>query len=317
MKKIAVLTQAYNAESTLPHAMDSVLAQSYPHLIYFLLDSASTDGTWRVINEYARRDSRVVLLRNTFNRLSAYIDRIPEIADAAGKDGLFAMLDADDAYHTDAFEKMLGFMNDRRLDISSCGARHISVTTGRAMKSGVHEGDTVYERERFGYYYPEYWQVMSTVWGKLFSCATLMKCDFTTARSFTIGADTAFTLEAVKHTERFGILEEALYDYYIYPNSILRRFDDSRAGDGRNYYETAFDFLNAVNGLSDYNKTFMMQVYFDIIRNSVGMTRDARINPSRVMRCLKTIFTDPLTREALMSDGISMSEKVDLITEVF
>ncbi|MDR2657111.1 MAG: glycosyltransferase [Oscillospiraceae bacterium] len=317
MKKIAVLTQAYNAESTLPRAIDSILAQSYPNIIYFLLDSASTDGTWRVINEYARLDDRVVPLRNTFNRLSAYMDRIPEITDAAGQDGLFAMLDADDAYHTDAFEKMLRFMDDRRLDISSCSARHISVTTGRTAKSGVHEEDAVYARERFGYYYPEYWQVMSTVWGKLFSCATLMKCDFTRAMSFAVGADTAFTLEAVKRAERFGVMEEALYDYYIYPNSILRRFDDSRAGDGRNYYETAFDFLNAVNGLSDYNKNFMMQVYFDIIRNSAGMARAARVNPSCMMRYLQTIFTDPLTREALMSEGISLSEKVDFIAEVF
>ena len=52
-----------NRAEYLPDALDSLLAQSYPHLQIVLMDDGSTDGTEAVARAYERRDPRVRYVR--------------------------------------------------------------------------------------------------------------------------------------------------------------------------------------------------------------------------------------------------------------
>jgi glycosyltransferase involved in cell wall biosynthesis len=49
----------YNNARHLPHAMESLLAQTFDNFALLLLDDASTDGTERVARQYVERDPRV------------------------------------------------------------------------------------------------------------------------------------------------------------------------------------------------------------------------------------------------------------------
>lgn len=49
----------WNAESTLPACLDSLLAQTWTDFEIVAVDDGSTDGTTNVLREYARRDARV------------------------------------------------------------------------------------------------------------------------------------------------------------------------------------------------------------------------------------------------------------------
>ena len=53
----------HNRATYLCEALDSLLAQSYPHFRLFLVDDGSTDGTEDIARAYARRDSRISYLR--------------------------------------------------------------------------------------------------------------------------------------------------------------------------------------------------------------------------------------------------------------
>lgn len=64
---VSVVVPAYNRESLLPRALDSVLAQTYDHWECIVSDNASTDGSLSVAEEYARRDTRFRVLRNPTN----------------------------------------------------------------------------------------------------------------------------------------------------------------------------------------------------------------------------------------------------------
>lgn len=57
--KVAVITGCRNAEKWLRECLDSILNQTMPQWQLFLLDDGSTDGTRRIIEEYAGRDRRI------------------------------------------------------------------------------------------------------------------------------------------------------------------------------------------------------------------------------------------------------------------
>ena len=59
---VSVVTAAYNMGHHLAEAVDSVLAQDYPHLELIVVDDGSTDGTPEVLARYAD-ERRVTVLR--------------------------------------------------------------------------------------------------------------------------------------------------------------------------------------------------------------------------------------------------------------
>jgi len=57
---ITVFTSCYNQAKYLPEAIESVLNQTCKNFEYRLYDDGSTDNTWQIISDYARRDSRII-----------------------------------------------------------------------------------------------------------------------------------------------------------------------------------------------------------------------------------------------------------------
>jgi glycosyltransferase involved in cell wall biosynthesis len=65
--EISIGMPTYNAETTVREAVGSVLDQTFANLELIICDNASTDGTWRIVEELARLDSRIVVVRRPVN----------------------------------------------------------------------------------------------------------------------------------------------------------------------------------------------------------------------------------------------------------
>ena len=61
---VSVVTPVYNGEAYLAECIESVLAQSYSHWEYIIVDNCSTDGTYKIADQYAQKDSRISIYRN-------------------------------------------------------------------------------------------------------------------------------------------------------------------------------------------------------------------------------------------------------------
>lgn len=61
---VSVVTPVYNGEPYLAECIESVLAQTYSNFEYIVVDNCSTDGTSKIANEYAKKDSRIKIYRN-------------------------------------------------------------------------------------------------------------------------------------------------------------------------------------------------------------------------------------------------------------
>ena len=91
----SVIIPAFQAESFLDCAIRSVLEQTLAEIEVIVVDDCSTDATWAVLAEWARRDPRIVPLRQAVRGGPAAARNLA-IAQARGR--WLALLDADDLY---------------------------------------------------------------------------------------------------------------------------------------------------------------------------------------------------------------------------
>lgn len=64
---VSILIPVYNREGIIAATLDSALAQSYLNTEIIVVDNASTDRTWIIIQEYAEKNSRIKIFRNESN----------------------------------------------------------------------------------------------------------------------------------------------------------------------------------------------------------------------------------------------------------
>ncbi len=101
---VSVIMPSYNAEKYIDEAIKSVIAQTYTNWELFVIDDGSTDGTARIAQSYAEKDSRVIFRRNSHNMGTANTRNIG-IRLANGE--WIATLDSDDIWHPEKLEIQL------------------------------------------------------------------------------------------------------------------------------------------------------------------------------------------------------------------
>ncbi|WP_162238805.1 glycosyltransferase family 2 protein [Brevundimonas sp. Leaf363] len=102
--RVSVMVPVFNAEATLATSLASVAAQTWAELEVLIVDDASTDGTARVAQAFARQDRRFRLLRNDRNR-GPYHSRNRALAEAKGV--FVTCQDADDWSHPERIERQV------------------------------------------------------------------------------------------------------------------------------------------------------------------------------------------------------------------
>ncbi|WP_375055686.1 glycosyltransferase [Zobellella sp. DQSA1] len=102
--KVSVIMPLFNARSSLATALRSLRQQSWKNLEIILVDDASTDGSYALARQLAKKDSRIRLLRHASNQ-GAYAARNTGLAQATGD--LITTHDADDWSHPQKLERQL------------------------------------------------------------------------------------------------------------------------------------------------------------------------------------------------------------------
>lgn len=117
---VSVIVPAYNIESELPRCLESLLGQSYKNLEILLVDDGSTDGTYKICDEYAQCDKRIhVIHKSNGGQSSARnlaLDRM------AGEYVTF--VDGDDILDSYAITEMLQQCRDNNAQICTTGVRY-------------------------------------------------------------------------------------------------------------------------------------------------------------------------------------------------
>lgn len=104
---VSVVMAIYNGERYLAFAIESILAQTYAHFEFIIIDDGSTDSTASILERFARRDDRIRVHRNLANiGLTRSLNLGLELAQG----GLIARQDADDVSLPERLEKQVMYM---------------------------------------------------------------------------------------------------------------------------------------------------------------------------------------------------------------
>lgn len=121
---ISIIMPAFNAEKTLAAAARSILDQSWRNLELFIIDDASKDGTWDVMQEIAASDDRVSIHRNKVN-VGPYVSKNIALMQAHGE--WITGHDADDWAHPQRLENHMNHVLARGGTIRASLARMVRI----------------------------------------------------------------------------------------------------------------------------------------------------------------------------------------------
>lgn len=103
---VSVVTPFHNTAPYLAQCIESVLAQSYSQFEYILSDNCSTDGSSEIAETYARRDSRIRIVRQP--RLYPQVQHYNRaLAEISGASRYCKMVQADDLIFPECLRMMV------------------------------------------------------------------------------------------------------------------------------------------------------------------------------------------------------------------
>ena len=100
---ISIIVPVYNVERYLRCCLDSILAQTFTDFECICVDDGSTDGSGKILDEYAEKDSRFVVIHKDNGGVSSARNAGLDVA----RGEWLAFVDSDDWVDTDALKRVL------------------------------------------------------------------------------------------------------------------------------------------------------------------------------------------------------------------
>ncbi|MBD5439033.1 MAG: glycosyltransferase [Treponema sp.] len=100
--KISCIVPVYNVEKYLRRSLDSILAQTFTDFECICVDDGSSDGSGKILDEYAEKDSRFVVIHKDNGGVSSARNAGLDVA----RGEWIAFVDADDWISTDMLENI-------------------------------------------------------------------------------------------------------------------------------------------------------------------------------------------------------------------
>lgn len=114
MEKIDILLATYNGETFLAEQLDSILNQTYQDFNLIISDDNSNDATVKILDKYAKKDSRITFLKQEKN-LGVIANFEFLLSKVQSKYFMFS--DQDDIWNEDKIEKTLKKLQETNSDI--------------------------------------------------------------------------------------------------------------------------------------------------------------------------------------------------------
>lgn len=207
---ISVIIPAYNAETRIKYALESITAQDYEELEIIVVDDASTDSTRDIAQEVLNSSGReFTIITHTHNR-GVSAARNTGLAGARGKYIVF--MDSDDVLKADFAGKLHGIIGD--CDISCCGLVD-RFTDGQPDKNKLHSpgNNEIYEGEKL-----LLMDKRPPFFCSLYRKSFLDRNNLRFHEGCTAGEDTEFQVKAFCMAGKVIFIDEYLYIYVHHEN---------------------------------------------------------------------------------------------------
>lgn len=209
---ISVIVPVYNVEEYLPKCLDSIIASTYQNLEIICINDASTDGSWEILQQYAEKDQRIVLINCPENGGQATArNKGLDIA----KGAYIAFVDSDDYVAPTFFSERYNQIVTDHSDVAVCGVCVLEDPASRTEETILSDKRKLTEREWWELYRHKHTLVSNSV------CNKLYKTDCFQGKRFSSGI--IYEDTALQHKLLTGrvisVLPDILYFYQRRDNS--------------------------------------------------------------------------------------------------
>lgn len=298
MAKITIVTKAYNPGKYIYQCVDSILNQTFTDFEYVIIDNASSDGTKEVLEEYARKDSRISLYRNEENNVGT-LDAIEKYVNTE----YFMVLDHDDYVAPNALEIFYTMAVENDLDMVFGRCMMVDAEGNFLAKAGMKEDMPCIKGTDLHLCFDSiYWQ-MRTFWGKLIRKSMVEFVDRETLwkrGASKYAGDTVIIMSMAFAAKKLGVSGEVLQYYRVLEKSERTLYCRQRFLADWMVYDMARDLLEKQDGLSLVNQIFLFQVYRNAVRDSLQVFLSAEVPDQEKIEAITEIVEHKHTAEMCM-----------------
>ncbi len=204
MNKISIIIPFYNSAKTIEKCLKSVLAQTYTNFEAILVNDGGVDGSLELVKDYAKNDSRIIVLDKPHTGVSD--TRNYGIKHAIGD--YIQFLDSDDYIEPNMFSRMLEEALKHDADVVVCNYTHPSIKNylGDCVLDTTNKADVLkYCQVTFGIVVP---------WNKLYKRSVITDLY---DKNVAFCEDDLFALTNLKNIKKIVSISDKLYHYYVAP----------------------------------------------------------------------------------------------------
>jgi len=149
--KISVVMPNYNCEKYIWEAIESILNQTFTDFEFVIVDDGSTDNSWNIIQEYTKKDERIVAVRNEENlKICKTLNKWIQLA----KWEYIARMDSDDISTLNRFKKQVAFLDQNKNVWIVGGTMEIMDLDGTVFNKRKYNLDDISIRKKLFRYSP-------------------------------------------------------------------------------------------------------------------------------------------------------------------
>ncbi|MCQ2577006.1 MAG: glycosyltransferase [Treponema sp.] len=239
---ISCIVPVYKVEQLLPQCIDSILAQSFTDFELILVDDGSPDNSGKICDEYAQKDSRIVVIHKENGGVSSA--RNAGLDKAKGE--WICFVDSDDWIEKTFFENMYKTACVNSSELVICGLK-----IGKQEKYSeilcAEKDFCVKDKKEWLCVFSECrirddrYVALHSPCAKLYKKAIIENNRFDTSLKY--AEDYRFNLFVYDKIKSVSFLRATMYFYYNNQDSVTRRFDISSSKNHFTTVDLTYDFV--------------------------------------------------------------------------
>lgn len=218
--KISVVVPVYNVNGYLEKCLDSIIGQTYTDLEIICVDDGSTDGSGEILDRYAKKDARIVVIHQPNSGVSTA--RNVALDHCTGD--FVGFVDGDDWLEPNMYELLMGRITADDIDISACGYFEDEGNVARPVVNTLPVPEEPMDtREFLPYIYirDQYRGVASYLWSRVFRREVIVKARLCFVKELRPSQDIVFVAQYFIEARKSVYTKRPMYHYVQRPNSVM------------------------------------------------------------------------------------------------
>lgn len=210
MPKVSIIVPIYNTAKFLPRCIDSILAQTFIDFELILVNDGSKDNSGNICDEYAKKDSRIVVIHQENGGVSSARDKGLDVAQGEW----ISFVDSDDFVS----HNYISTLFNETSDLTICGVSIINENT--LIENRIKPKNELINSNYIAYklkklYSKDYF---ISPCAKLFRAAIIYKHNLRFREKIIFAEDALFVYEYIKYARCILLKSNMIYNYYISGN---------------------------------------------------------------------------------------------------